>query len=629
MSIITDNWWFALVTVTVLTITVSLFAFSKLRSDLVAFGAVLSMVLFEVLTPREGLSGFSNTIIMTIACMFIIGGAIVRTGLANIISDKILGLAGTNQNTLFMFLMFITAMIGSLVSNTGTVAIMMPIVVTVAHSINASPSRFLMPVAFMSGMGGMLTLIGNPPNMVVNEIYVNAGFQPLTLFSFLPVGLICLVFGMVIMAPATSYFLSRRKNVKVEDGQKEMSLKDLADRYHLATNIYKLKVPPDSPLAGKSLAELNLNARYKVLIHEIRRGKKTLTHLAHFGQNRVEQISPGPQTIVNQEDILYGMGTLEHVQALVAEGRLEMSNTTNKKDADDKYIFDAIGICELVLMSSSRFIKQTIECSKLREQFGITILGIHRGDQYILEDVKDQAMMPGDALLVQAPWDRIAHLENHSHNWVVVGRPQDKARDDRLREKAPVVAAIIIAMITVMATSLLPTVAAAMLAALLVIASGCFKNIEDVYSSINWETLVMIACMLPMAIGMEKAGLVAAASSQIINVGVQYGPYMALALVYAITSGLNIIISSTPVSLLVAPVAIQTALSLNVSPLPFVFAVAAAASLCFASPFSTPANVLVMSAGRYTFFDYLKIGLPMQILMGVVLVLALPRLFSF
>lgn len=618
--------WSAIITIAVLVVTVIFFTLGKFRSDLVAFCALLSLLLFGVLTPPEGLSGFSNTIVMTIAGMFVIGGAIVRTGLANIISDKMLGLAGNNQNKLFMLLMFITGIIGSLVSNTGTVAIMMPIVVSMSHSIGVRPSRFLMPLAFMSGMGGMLTLVGNPPNMVVNDIYVKAGFKSLTLFSFLPVGLVCMVFGMAVLAPVTSYFLARRKSDKDEAGRAELSLKDLADKYQLTQNMYRLTVPADSPLAGHTLMELNLTAGYGVLIQEIRRKKKLVSH---FGQPRLEQISPGPQTLITAGDILYGLGTLDNIQALCEAGRLRLVTVVDKDDVDDKYRFDAIGICELVLMSSSRFVDQTIEGAKLREQFGLTILGIQRGDQYILENLKDQIMQPGDALLVQGSWENIAHLEEYSRNWVVVGRPQDQAGTGRLRGKAPFVAITITLMIIAMATSLLPTVTAVMLATIAVIAGGCFRNVEDAYSSVNWETIIMIACMLPMALAMEKTGLVAAVSGQIIDIGLRYGPHAALAIIYGVTSGLNIIISSTPVALLAAPVAIQTALSLNVSPLPFVFAVAAAASMCFASPFSTPSNALVMSAGRYTFFDYMKIGLPMQILMGIILVLALPHMFSF
>ncbi|UQZ91199.1 SLC13 family permease [Deltaproteobacteria bacterium Smac51] len=615
-----------IITIAILTVTVIFFTLGKFRSDMVALCALLGMILFGVLTPQEALAGFSNTIILTIAGVFVIGGAIVRSGLANTVSDRILKTAGSNQSVLFMLLMLITALIGSMVSNTGTVAIMMPIVASLSMSLNTSPSRFLMPLAFMSSIGGMLTLIGNPGNMVVNDVYVKAGYESLTLFSFLPVGIVSLIFGMLVLAPATSYYLSRRKNEKGEPRDKGLTLTDLAEKYNLAGNMYRVSVPGSSTLAGRSLMDLNLTGGYGVFIQEIRREKK---HSGGFGPHETLQIAPGPSVVISGGDTIYVMGSQEKVEALAADYGLRQIKLKAGDDIRDKYTFDAIGICELVLMSSSRLVNITVAESGLREQFGLSVLSIQRGNQYIMENIRDQVMQSGDALLVQGTWDNITRLDESSPHWVVVGRPWDQAGSAGSKKKIPYVATVILLMIASMATGLLPTVVSVLLAALAMGVGGCFKNVEDAYSSINWETLVMIACMLPMATAMEKTGLVRIASDYMTSFGLSNGPLAALAMVYALTSVLNIIISATPVALLVAPVAIKVAIDLGVSPLPFVFAVATSSCMCFASPFSTPSNALVMSAGRYTFFDYLKIGLPLQALMGVVMVLALPKLFPF
>ena len=618
--------WPMIITICVLSITVILFTSGKFRSDIVALCALLSLVLFGVLTPQEAFSGFANTIIPTIAGVFIIGGAIVNSGLANVISDRILAVAGRNQNLLFMLLMLITAMIGSLVSNTGTVAIMMPIVASMSLTLKASPSRFLMPLAFMSSIGGMLTLIGNPGNMVVNDVYVKAGYQSLTLFSFLPVGLVCLVFGMLVLAPVTSYYLSRRKNEKGEPKDQGRSLADLADKYQLARHIYRVAVPPDSPMVGRSLLNLNLTGKYDIFLQEIRRKKKLPDH---FYPKNGQQISPGPEVVIEADDVLYALGSQEHAEALAGDFNLKPIMLKGDEDIIDKYNFESIGICELVLMSASRLVNRTVAESGLREQFGLTILGIQRGHQYLLENIRDQVMQSGDSLLVQGAWENLARLQAFSPHWVVVGRPWDQAGAAGLKSKIPYVATVLALMILSMAAGLLPTVISVLLAALALGAGGCFKNVEEAYSAINWETLVMIACMLPMAIAMEKTGLVRLASEYMTSFGLERGPQAALAMVYSLTSVLNIIISATPVALLVAPVAIQVSVDLGVSPLPFVFAVAVSSCMCFASPFSTPSNALVMSAGRYTFFDYLKIGLPLQALMAVIMILTLPRLFPF
>lgn len=618
--------WPMAATLAVLIATVIFFTLGKLRSDIIALCALLSLIFFGILTPAEALSGFSNSIILTIAGVFIVGGAIVRSGLANAVSDRILSVAGTNQNVLFMLLMLITAAIGSLVSNTGTVAIMMPIVASLSLTLGVSPSRFLMPLAFMSSIGGMLTLIGNPGNMVVNDVYVKAGYSSLSLFSFLPIGLVCLTFGLLILVPATSHYLSRRKNEKGEPREKGQSLAELADKYQLASHMYRILVPEDASIVGRRLRALNLTDNFGIFVQEIRREKKTA---GHFGPTSILQIVPGPETSVEAGDTLYLLGSQTSMEDFVGEYGLKPSELEGGAQTKDKYRFDDIGICELVLMSSSRLVNRTVAGSGLREQFGLTVLGIQRGNRYILKDLKNQLMQAGDALLVQGSWENLARLGEYSPHWVVVGRPWDQAGRSGMKQKIPYVATILLLMIAGMATGLLPPVVSVLLAALLMGAGGCFKNVEEAYSSINWETLVMIACMLPMAVAMEKSGLIGLISGYVTDMGMAKGPWMALALVYSLTSALNILISSTPVALLVAPVAISVAAGLGVDPLPFVFAVATASCMCFASPFSTPSNALVMSAGRYTFLDYLKIGLPLQALMAVVMILVIPLLFPF
>jgi len=615
--------WFTVVTLAVIAGTVVFFAIGKIRTDLVALCALLCLMLSGVLTPQEALAGFSNSVILTIAGMFVVGGAIVRSGLANVISGKILQVAGSNTNVLYMLTMLISALIGSLVSNTGTVAIMMPIVVSMARTIKASPSRFLMPLAFMSSMGGMLTLIGNPPNMVVNDLYVKAGYESLSLFSFFPIGMVCLSFGMLILAPVTYWYLSRRKTNDGAAFDETPSLRDLADKYQLARHMYKMTVPKGSQMVGQSLAELGLTRAFGVVIQEIRRTR----HRA-FSSSHKEQLVPGPETVIKPGDVLYGMGAAESLEKLAAAYGLVFAAGKEAQDDDDKYLFESIGICELVLMSSSRLVGLTVESAGIREQFGLTILGIQRGDQYILDNFTAQTMQAGDALLVQGAWGNITKLDESSRHWVVVGRPQDYVQTGK-KGAMSFVAVVIALMIAAMALNLLPTVTAVLLAAVVLVVGRCFRNMEDVYASVNWETIVMIACLLPMATAMGKTGLIDVASARMNVIGEHYGPYVALAVVYGVTSAMNIIISFTPVTLLVAPVALRLALDLGVSPLPFMFAVATAASMCFASSFSTPSNALVVSVGRYTFMDYLKIGLPLQALLGVIMVMVLPLLFPF
>ncbi len=620
------------VTLGVLALTVIGFVSTKIRNDLVALCSLLLLIVTRVLTPQEAFSGFANSIIFVTAGMFVISTAIVRTGLAAVISNQILAVAGKNTHLLYFLVMIIAAVTGSMVSNIGTVAIMLPIVVGLAMNIGQSPSRFLMPLAFMSSIGGMFTLIGNSPNMVVNDVYVKAGHPTLKLFSFFPVGLVCFLFGLLVLTPVTSFLLHRLVKKKKEkqsgDSKQGLSLKDLAEKYHLAENLFKVTVPGDSPVVGRRLLDLCWPEKSGVVIQEIDRVERSAGYFG-IGQPKSVQVAPEPGTVIYPGDTLRVRGSPHSVRTMVDDCRLQLVGPEKESRYQDKDRFVAIGICELILMSSSRLVKRKVCESGLRDHFGLTVLSIHRGDQYIWADIKDQEMQAGDALLVQGAWSSLAKLDEFTHDWVVVGRPKEHAGVGRLREKMPLVAVVLAAMVLSLAFNLVPTVTAVLMAAIALVAGGCFKNMDEAYAAINWENLVMISCLLPMALAMEKTGIVGGISSVLLTLGVKFGPYVALGVIYAAASGLNIVMSTTPVALLVSPVAMNIADSLGYHPLPFLFAVATAASMSFASPFSTPANALVMSAGRYTFGDYMRIGLPLQILMGVVMVFALPRLFPF
>lgn len=616
----------AIITLSVLAVTIIFFINGKFRTDAVAGCALLVLLVTGVLEPDDAFSGFGNSIIPTVIGVFMIGGAIVRSGLAMVMGEVIMRIGGNNANVLFILLMLITAAIGSLVSNVGTVAIMMPIVVSMTISLKVSPSRFLMPLAFMSAIGGMLTLIGNPSNMVVNDAYVKAGYKSLTLFSFLPVGLVCLVFGMFILAPATYWYLGRRKHTQDEPSGRARSLRELADKYHLARHLHTIVVPPGSPMAGQNLASLNLTGRFGMYIQEVRRVRGAQ---GMFGSVKEKWLSPGPQNIIEKGDTLYCQGNLEKALSMVHTYGLMLQETKLVSRDDDKYHFDLLGICELVLMSSSQLVGRTVEASGLRGRFGLSVLGIQRRNDLIMEDVKNQELQGGDALLVQGLWKDISRLDEFTDDWVVVGQPKELAKTSLRKEKIPLVATVVVLMAAAMATGFLPTVTAVLLAVIALALGGCFRNIEEAYSFISWETVIMLGCMLPIAIAMQKNGLTSLAALHITELGRIYGPLAALAVIYLICSGLNIAISTTPVALLGAPLAIQVAHDLACNPLPFVFCVAVASCFSFASPFAMPANALVMSAGRYTFMDYLKIGLPLQLLAAAIMIPVLPLLFPF
>lgn len=240
-------------------------------------------------------------------------------------------------------------------------------------------------------------------------------------------------------------------------------------------------------------------------------------------------------------------------------------------------------------------------------------------------------MHSGDVLLVQGSWNAIGHLSQENSDWVVLGQPLNEAAKVTLDYKAPLAGVIMLLMIMAMVFDFIPIapVTAIMIAAVLMVLTGCFRNVEAAYKTINWESIVLIAAMLPMSMALEKTGVSEYISNSLVSGLGVYGPIVLLAGIYFTTSLLTMFISNTATAVLLAPIALQSAIQIGTSPYPFLFAVTVGASMCFASPFSTPPNALVMPAGQYTFMDYIKVGLPLQILIGIVMILTLPLLFPF
>ena len=612
-------------TLIILLVSSLLFMSGKVRSDLVAMCSLVLLVLLGILSPEEALSGFSDKVVVMMIGLFVVGGAIFQTGLAKMISSKILRLAGDSEVKLLILVMLVTAFIGAFVSNTGTVALMMPIVVSMAMSGNINSSRLLMPMAFASSMGGMMTLIGTPPNLVIEGELVKNGYEKLTFFSFTPVGIICLIVGLLVLIPASKFFLSKKGTSKSDSKKGGKSLNDLVGEYQLSKNLYRVLVPENSLFRGKTLKEINLSQRYHISVLEIRR--KSTTNNPFFKTGTQEVVNA--DTVINEGDILYLRGEFEAIEQMNAENHLSFLDTHHPEQRlPNELHFHDIGIAELLIMPASKLVNSPIKDSKLREHFGLNILGIQRKDSYILQNLKDEKMHAGDILLVQGTWEHIAKLDAERSQLVVLGQPLAEASKVTLTHKAPIAALIMVAMVVTMMFDFIPIapVTAVLIASLLMVISGALRNIEAAYKTINWESIVLIAGMLPMVLALEKTGV--SALVLVSSLG-DKSPYILLAGVYFTTSLMTMFISNTATAVLLAPIAMKTAISLGLQPQPFLFAVAVGASMCFASPFSTPPNALVMSAGRYTFIDYVKVGLPLQIIMGVVMVLVLPLLFPF
>ena len=614
-------------TIVILLLSVVFFISGKVRSDIVALCALVALMVLGILTPDEALEGFSSNVIIMMVGLFVVGGAIFQTGLAKMISSRLMKLAGHSETRLFVLVMLVTSFMGAFVSNTGTVAIMIPIVVSMAMSVKMNPSRLLMPLAFASSMSGMMTLIGTPPNLVINEELVSNGYPGLGFFTFLPVGLICAAVGTLLLLPLSKRFLSKPGALSGASASSGKSLKALVKEYGISSNLYRLQVNSSSLVVGKMIGELDIRKNYSLNIIEVRHVERNQRN--PLVKNVVQQAADS-DTILRADDILYVSGSDTIVKVFAEKYKLELLSETNSSSSNVLDFYD-IGVAEIVVMSSSSVVNKTIREVEFRSKYNVSVLGICRKNKYILQGIADETIHTGDILLVQGTWENIASLEKESTEWIVVGRPLEEAAKVTLDYKAPVAAAIMLGMIAVMVFDFIPVapVTAVLIAALLMVLTGCFRNVEAAYKTINWESIVLIAAMMPMSVALQKTGVSAWISNALVaNLG-DYSPILLLAGIYFTTSFMTMFISNTATAVLMAPIAMSSAVQIGVSPVPMLFAVTLGASLCFASPFSTPPNALVMTAGQYKFSDYIKVGLPLQIILGIVMILVLPLLFPF
>ncbi|MDD3738129.1 MAG: SLC13 family permease [Lentimicrobiaceae bacterium] len=615
-------------TIIILVVTAGLLVWGKIRSDIVALCCLLALVLTNVLTPAEALAGFSNSVVIMIAALFVVGGAITQTGLASTVSNRLLKFAGDSNLKLFLLVMIVTSLIGSVLSNTGTVAMLMPIIVSMATKSNANVSRYLMPMAYASSLGGMMTLIGTPPNLIVHNALIEAGYEGLQFFTILPVGLILLTIGIFMLWPLSRVLEKKGKRDDAEGKTTVKSPEQLANDYNLLDNIYRIVVQKGSPIIDKSLADLDITKRYSLIISEIH--VRSLSPLSRS----VRAFVPDANTVLSENDILYVLGEYKNILNFVKENELsfvdkQIDEEIERPKFGGKFKFNEIGMAEVVILQNSRLHNRTVKDSEFRKNYNISIISIQRNDHYIIQNIKDVKMHAGDMLLVQGTWEDIDRFSRLEKEVVVIGQPQTEASKVTLSHKAPYAAIILLLMVLSMVFNWLPPVIAVLLAAVLMILGGCFRTVRDAYRTINWESVVLFAGMMPLATAMEKTGTSALVTTNIIGLVGSYGPYAVLAGILLATSTLTMFISNTATAILFAPIAIQAAISMGLSPYPFLIGVTVAASMCFASPFSTPPNAMVMSAGKYNFMDYVKVGLPLQIVHLAVMVFVLPLIFPF
>lgn len=612
----------ALTVFLILGVTIALFISDRIRLDLVALMSAAALALFGILTPTQALAGFGDPLVIMIAALFVVSAGMFQTGVAQRLGLWLARIAGASEARLILLIMLITAALSAVMSSTGTVAVMLPIVVTLAWRARISPSKLLIPLAFASLLGGMLTLIGTPPNVVVSEYLRGQGLAPFGFFAFTPTALVVLLVGIVFMVFIGRHWLPSTAPAEPGVRDQGVSLQELADRYGLPARLFRLRISAGHALSGSSLRELGWSDRYQVQVLAIEHESNRRNARVRARRSPAAAVDASSRVLAG--DALLVQGDADHVRELARDHGLQLEVIDR---LDPEHLPREVGVVEVLPTPRSRWLDHTLAELRFRDRFNLQVVAVQRGGATITEGLARLRLRLGDTLLVQGPRTALAVMQREHHDAVVLDEPMDPSVLASSR-KAPLAIAIMLLMLITMTTGWLSPVMAAGLAAIAMLLSGCL-SMEQAYRSMSWESVVLIAAILPMATALEVSGGMQLVVDVLLRYLAPYGPWALLVGVFLLTSLASQVISNTATAVLLAPIAFQAAMGLGVSPYPLLMTVALAASTAFATPVASPVNTLVFGVGQYRFGDFARVGVAMQLLVLLVVVLVVVRIFPW
>ncbi|WP_096991472.1 SLC13 family permease [Klebsiella pneumoniae] len=599
-----------------LAIAVVLFATGKVRMDAIALMVIVAFVLSGTLTLNEAFSGFSDPNVILIAALFIIGDGLVRTGVATKMGAWLVSVAGNSETKMLIYLMLTVAGLGAFMSSTGVVAIFIPVVLSVSARMNTSPSRLMMPLSFAGLISGMMTLVATPPNLVVNSELLRDGLHGFSFFSVTPIGLVVLILGIVYML-AVRFMLKTDNGDSARDGRKRSTFRDLIREYHLTGRARRLAIRPGSPMIGQRLDDLKLRERYcanVIGVERWRRFRRVIVNVNGVSEFRARDV------------LLIDMSASDvDLRQFCGEQMLEPMVLRGEYFADQAL---DVGMAEVALIPDSEMIGKTVREIAFRTRFGLNIVGMKRDGKAMDGSVVDEPLQLGDILLVVGNWRQIALLAKRGRDFVVLNMPVEVDDASPAHSQAPHAIFCLVLMVALMLTDEIPNPIAAIIACLLMGKFRCI-NAESAYKAIHWPSIILIVGMMPFALALQKTGGVDLVVKGLMDVAGGEGPYLMLGCLFVMCAAIGLFISNTATAVLMAPIALAAAKSMGVSPYPFAMVVAMAASAAFMTPVSSPVNTLVLGPGKYSFSDFVKIGVPFTILVMVVCVLLIPVLFPF
>ncbi|WP_136799180.1 SLC13 family permease [Desulfosediminicola ganghwensis] len=758
---------------------------------------VLAMLVLGVLavtglvSPTEALAGFSNPAVVTIWAVFILSGGLTRTGIANILGRNLLKVAGEGESRLILLVMFVAGGLSAFMNNVAVAALMLPVVMDICRKTGHPPSRMLMPLAYGSLLGGLTTMIGTPPNILVSEALRANDLTPFGLFDFTPVGIIVMVSGMLFITFVGIRLLPEKSAMADGEAAGTGDVNLMLEQYHLEERLFRIHIPKDSPLVGHTLASSHLGSRLGLNVVGINRGRRsflapaasdeimgddelivegrldriqemnnwgqllTLSDLSReniliehgmkvaeiqlaagspwigktlsglnfrnmFGLNVLElrrferrieynvksqqlragdvivvhgpadkiselvqvegimapvvlglsdihedyalgrkvrilrvpnrsrllgmsvsesrlgdaldvqvlsiiresgeAIIPASDTIFEAGDMLVVSGMSDLIAVLLMQG-LEAVFEKGTDGVNDISLLedDKVGVLEVIVSPHSNLNDQTLDEINFREKFGLNVLAVWRKGRVIRTGLRDLQLQFGDALLLFGSWKKLAVLGREPDFVVLTETMQEPAREEKAKTALAIMAAVLLPVIF----GWVPIYIAVVIGAACMVLTKCL-TMDEAYRYIEWKAVFLIAGMLPLGVALDKTGAAAMVAENVITIMGPFGPYGVLFGLLSITFAATSIIPTAALVVLMVPIALQTSAGLGISPYPLMMGIAMAASSSFTSPISHPANVLVMGPGGYSFMDYVKLGLPLTVLILALLMIVIP-----
>jgi di/tricarboxylate transporter len=580
-------------TLAIMLIAVILFASEKLRVDIIALMVLLAVGLIGLIPPEAVFAGFASPAVVTVWAVYIVSAGLFKTGVADILGEQITRLSGKGEARLIVVIMLVCGLMSAFMNNIGATAVLLPAVVGISKKANVPLSRLLIPLSFASLMGGNMTLIGTPPNILATNILFARDLPSFSFFDFTPTGIIIFATGIIYMATVGRRLLPNR-----ESSEEQMVAQQQREY------VSEFRILPENPIAGQSLLESRLGADFDLSVVAILRDGEVRTALHR-------------ETRIQANDLLIVEGSAENL----IHARRELGFVLESEHALDVEELDpeSVHVVEATLSPRSSMVDRTLRDIRFRDRFGFTAMAIWRHGEIISKRLRDVELEYGDSLLLRGPRDRLPALQE-AQDFLVL---EPVIMEMRRRDKT-LLAVGIMALVLLLATFFNVIISMAMvIGAVLMVLTGCL-TMDEAYKSIEWRSVFLIGGMLTLGIAMETTGTAQFLADGLVETLGRFGPMVILAGIYIMAALITEPMSNAAATVLMVPIAIDVALGLGANPQTFALATVIGASTSFLTPVGHQANVLVFGPGGYRFFDYTRVGAPLNLALFAVTMIVLP-----